>query len=76
MLAPTPEGEEPKVPGAQMKYVLGELAPSMIRKMCRETSKDDVYLEICGGVLEGFIDLMLVELRRGHFNQDFLMSCR
>jgi hypothetical protein len=42
MLAPTPEGEEPKVPDAQVKYVLAELAPSMIRKMCRETSKDDV----------------------------------
>ena len=42
MLAPTPEGEELKVSDAQMKYVLGELAPSMIRKMCRETSKDDV----------------------------------
>jgi hypothetical protein len=31
---------------------------------------------VCGAVLEGFLDLMLLELRAGHFNQDFLFACR
>ena len=60
----------------------------MIRRMCRERSKDDQvsynlvnisfvqYLEVCGGVLQGFLDLLLVEIRRGHFNQEFLFACR
>ena len=26
--------------------------------------------------MEGFSNLLLVELRRGHFNQDFLVACR
>jgi hypothetical protein len=44
--------------------------------MCREKSTDHQYLEVCGGVLEGFLNLLLIELRRGHFNQDFLIACR
>jgi len=31
---------------------------------------------VCGAVLEGFLNLMLQELRAGHFNQDFLFACR
>lgn len=76
LLAVSTKDEEPKVPKDLIKHVEEELAPSLIRKMCRETSKDDEYLEICGGVLEAFLDLLLVELKRGHFSQDFLFACR
>lgn len=41
LLAAPAEGEEPKVPEDLIKHVEEELAPSLIRKMCRETSKDD-----------------------------------
>jgi hypothetical protein len=60
----------------QIRYILEDFSPGLIRKMCREGSQDDQYLEVCGGVLEGFLNLLLIELRRGHFNQDFLIACR
>jgi len=65
-----------EMPPDQVRYVLEELAPGLIRRMCRERSGDNQYLDVCAGVLEGFLDLMLVELKRGRFNQDFLFACR
>ena len=41
LLAAPAVGEEPKVPEELIKHVEEELAPGLIRKMCRETSKDD-----------------------------------
>lgn len=52
------------------------MTPGLVKRMCRERSQHDQYLEVCGGVLEAFIDLMIAELRAGYFNQDFLLACR
>lgn len=34
------------------------------------------YLEACGALLEGLINLLLAALRHGHYNQEFLLACR
>jgi hypothetical protein len=60
----------------QRKYILEDLSPSLIRKMMRERSRDDNYLDICGKVLEAFLGLMLAEMKAGYYNQDFLFACR
>jgi len=31
---------------------------------------------VCGGLLERYLKLMLVELKRGYFNKEFLLACR
>lgn len=76
------------MPAEQIRYLLEDFSPGLIRKMCRERSRDDQvsctsmtsyliqYLDVCGGVLEDFLNLMLLELRAGHFNQEFLFACR
>jgi hypothetical protein len=46
LLAVSTKDEEPKVSKDLIKHVEEELAPSLIRKMCRETSKDDEVSEI------------------------------
>lgn len=79
LLKRTPSGEEPPegaMPLDQIRYILEDLTPGLVKKMCRERSQHDQYLEVCGGVLEALLDLMLAELRAGHFNQDFLFACR
>ena len=31
---------------------------------------------MCGGLLERYLKLMLVELKRGYYNKEFLLACR
>jgi hypothetical protein len=38
------------------------MSPELIKKMLRERSGDDQYLAVCGGLLERYLRLMLVEL--------------
>jgi hypothetical protein len=79
LLGPT-SGEPAKgsegLPADEIRYILEDMGPSLIKKMCRERSGDEQYLEVCGGVLEGFLNLFLTELKRKHFHVEFLYACR
>ena len=75
----TKKGEEPQegtLPLDTIRYVIEDMAPGLVKKMCRERSTNDNYLEVCGGLLEAFLDLMLAELKARQFNQQFLLACR
>jgi hypothetical protein len=61
---------------AQLRFILEDLSPGLIKRMCRERSSDPQYLEACGGLLEAFLNLLIVALKRGHFNAEFLLACR
>lgn len=75
---PTKADEKPEgaLPAEHIRYILEDLTPGLVKKMCRERSQNDSYLEVCGGVLEALLDLLLAELKAGYFNQGFLLACR
>lgn len=53
------------------KLYYEQMVPNIVKRMTRERSNDDKYIEVVAEILEAFIVLFLEELKLKNFNQNF-----
>ena len=67
---------EPYLTAGHIRYLFEDLAPGIVKKMARERSTNDLYLDACKDVLSSLLLLSIPVMKQKLWNVEFLLAIR
>lgn len=71
-----PMAAKPHLTKEHLNYVFNEIAPTLVKKINRERSNDQEYLDACSAILREILLFSIPVMKRKIWNFDFLLAMR